>query len=150
MRLLGLAGMAPRPDISQPHPQHKVYPYLLRGLLVTRPNQVWSTDITTIRLPRGFVYLVAVIDWYSRRVLSWRLSNTMDNGFCVDCLEQALQSHGTPEIFNTDQGSPFTSEAFTQALLNKGIAINMDGRGRALDNILWNGCGAASSTKTCI
>lgn len=141
MRLLGLAGMAPGPDTSQPHPQHKVYPYLLRGVLVTRPNQVWSTDITYIRLPHGFVYLVAVIDWYSRCVLSWRLSNTMDNGFCVDCLEQALQSHGTPEIFNTDQGSQFTSEAFTQALLNKGIAISMDGRGRALDNIfverLW-------------
>ncbi len=149
MRMLGLAGMAPGPHTSQPHPQHKVYPYLLRGVLVTRPNQVWSTDITYIRLPRGFVYLVAVIDWYSRRVLSWRLSNTMDSEFCVDCLEQALQSHGTPEIFNTDQSLPrtryggcqFTSEAFTEVLLKKGIAISMDGRGRALDNIfverLW-------------
>ncbi len=141
MRMLGLAGMAPGPNTSQPHPQNKVYPYLLRGILVTRPNQVWSTDITYIRLPRGFVYLVAVIDWYSRRVLSWRLSNTMDSAFCVDCLEQALQSYGTPEIFNTDQGSQFTSAAFTDVLLKKGIAISMDGRGRALDNIfverLW-------------
>ena len=142
MRILGLAGMAPGPDTSRPHPQHKVYPYLLRGVNVIRPNQVWSTDITYIRLPRGFVYLVAVIDWYSRKVLSWRLSNTLDSGFCVDCLEQALQDYGTPEIFNTDQGSQFTSEAFTGVLLKKGISISMDdGRGRALDNIfverLW-------------
>ena len=141
MRILGLAGMAPGPDTSRPHPQHKVYPYLLRGVNVIRPNQVWSTDITYIRLPRGFVYLVAVIDWYSRKVLSWRLSNTLDSGFCVDCLEQALQDYGTPEIFNTDQGCQFTSEAFTGVLLKKGISISMDGRGRALDNIfverLW-------------
>ena len=141
MALLGLAGMAPGPNTSRPHPQHKIYPYLLRGVVVTRPNQVWSTDITYIRLPRGFVYLIAVIDWYSRRVLSWRLSNTMDSGFCVDCLEEALQNYGTPEIFNTDQGSQFTSEAFTGVLLKKSIAISMDGRGRALDNIfverLW-------------
>jgi putative transposase len=141
MAMLGLAGMAPGPNTSRPHPQHKIYPYLLRGVVVTRPNQVWSTDITYIRLPRGFVYLAAVIDWYSRRVLAWRLSNTMDSGFCVDCLEEALQNYGTPEIFNTDQGSQFTSEAFTGALLKKSIAISMDGRGRALDNIfverLW-------------
>ena len=141
MALLGLAGMAPGPNTSRPHPQHKLYPYLLRGVVVARPNQVWSTDITYIRLPRGFVYLAAVIDWYSRRVLSWRLSNTMDSGFCVDCLEEALQNYGTPEIFNTDQGSQFTSEAFTGVLLKKSIAISMDGRGRALDNIfverLW-------------
>ncbi len=141
MGLLGLIGMAPGPNTSRPHPEHKVYPYLLRGVVVTRPNQVWSTDITYIRLPRGFVYLVAVIDWYSRRVLAWRLSNTMDSGFCVDCLEEALQNYGTPEIFNTDQGSQFTSEAFTGVLLKKSIAISMDGRGRALDNIfverLW-------------
>ena len=96
--------MAPGPNTSLRHPQYKIYPYLLRGVLVTRPNQVWSTDITYIRLPRGFVYLVAVIDWYSRKVLSWRSSNTLDSGFCVDCLEQALQVYGTPEIFNTDQG----------------------------------------------
>ena len=141
MGILGLAGMAPGPNTSRPHPQHKVYPYLLRGVNVIRPNQVWSTDITYIRLARGFVYLVAVIDWYSRKVLSWRLSNTPDSVFCVDCLEQALQNYGTPEIFNTDQGCQFTSEAFTGVLLKKGIAISMDGRGRALDNIfverLW-------------
>lgn len=141
MAILGLSGMAPGPNTSRPHPEHKVYPYLLRGITVTRPNQVWSTDITYIRLPRGFVYLVAVIDWYSRRVLSWRISNTMDSSFCVDCLEQALQEFGTPEIFNTDQGSQFTSDAFTGVLLKKCIKISMDGRGRALDNIfverLW-------------
>lgn len=141
MRILGLAGMVPGPDTSRPHPKHKVYPYLLRGMDIVRPNQVWSTDITYVRLARGFVYLVAVIDWYSRKVLSWRLSNTMDAGFCVDCLEQALQLHGTPEIFNTDQGSQFTSEAFTDVLKAQGIQISMDGRGRAADNIfverLW-------------
>ena len=108
---------------------------------MTRPNQVWSTDITYIRLSRGFVYLVAVIDWYSRKVLSWRLSNTLDSGFCVDCIEQALQAYGIPDIFNTDQGSQFTSEAFTGVLKAHGITISMDGRGRALDNIfverLW-------------
>ena len=140
MGILGLAGMAPGPDTSRPHP-HKIYPYLLRGVVVTRPNQVWSTDITYIRLAHGFVYLVAVMDWYSRKVLSWRLSNTLDSGFCVDCLEQALQEYGTPEIFNTDQGCQFTPGAFTGVLLARGIAISMDGRGRALDNIfverLW-------------
>ncbi len=141
MGLLGLAGMAPGPDTSRPHPRHKVYPYLLRGMAVSRPNQVWSTDITYLRLARGFVYLVAVIDWYSRKVLAWRLSNTLDSGFCVDCLKQALQTYGAPEIFNTDQGCQFTSEAFTGVLKTHGIAISMDGRGRALDNIfverLW-------------
>jgi putative transposase len=141
MRVLGLAGMAPGPNTSRPQPQHKVYPYLLRGVAVTRPNQVWSTDITYIRLAHGFAYLVAVIDWYSRKVLSWRISNTMDTAFCVDCLEEALQRHGNPEIFNTDQGSQFTSDAFTGVLKSRGIAISMDGRGRALDNIfverLW-------------
>jgi putative transposase len=141
MRVLGLAGMAPGPDTSRPHPQHKVYPYLLRGMEIDRPNQVWSTDITYVRLARGFVYLVAVIDWYSRKVLAWRVSNTLDSGFCVDCLRQALQAYGNPEIFNSDQGSQFTSEAFTDALKAQGIDISMDGRGRALDNIfverLW-------------
>lgn len=141
MGILGLAGMAPGPSTSLPHPRPKVYPYLLRGVIVTWPNQVWSTDITYIRLPLGFVYLVAVIDWYSRKVLAWRLSNTLNSGFCVDCLEQALQVYGTPEIFNTDQGCQFTSEAFTGVLKARGIAISMDGRGRALDNIfverLW-------------
>jgi putative transposase len=141
MRILGLAGMAPGPNTSRPHLQHKVYPYLLRGVAVTRPNQVWSTDITYIRLAQGFVYLVAVIDWYSRRVLSWRISNTLDTAFCVDCLKEALQRYGNPEIFNTDQGCQFTSESFTGVLKVHGVAISMDGRGRALDNIfverLW-------------
>jgi len=141
MRILGLAGMAPGPNTSRPHPEHKIYPYLLRGVDVVRPNQVWSTDITYIRLERGFVYLSAVIDWYSRKVLAWRVSNTLDSSFCVECLEAALLKYGTPEIFNTDQGCQFTSEAFTSVLIAKGIAISMDGRGRALDNIfverLW-------------
>ena len=141
MGILGLAGMAPGPTTSRPHPQHTVYPYLLRGVDVVRPNQVWSTDITYLRLARGVAYLVAVMDWYSRKVLAWRVSNTLESGFCVDGLEHALQIHGTPEIFNTDQGCQFTSEAFTGMLKAHGIAISMDGRGRALDNIfverLW-------------
>jgi putative transposase len=103
MREMGLAGMAPGPNTSRPHPEHKIYPYLLRGVFVVRPDQVWSTDITYIRLARGFAYLVAVIDWYSRRVLSWRISNSMESDFCVDCLEEALRRHGKPEIFNSDQ-----------------------------------------------
>ena len=141
MRTMGLAGMAPGPNTSGKHAQHKVYPYLLRGVAVERPNEVWSADVTYIRLARGFVYLVAVIDWYSRRVLSWRISNSMDASFCVDCLEDALRVHGKPEVFNSDQGSQFTSNAFTGVLKQEGIAISMDGRGRALDNIfverLW-------------
>jgi putative transposase len=141
MRAMGLAGMAPGPNTSRAHPEHKVYPYRLRGVAVVRPNQVWSTDITYIRLARGFVYLVAVIDWYSRRVLSWRISNSMESVFCVDCLEEAIRAHGKPEIFNSDQGSQFTSEAFTGVLKREGITISMDGRGRAFDNIfverLW-------------
>lgn len=138
---MGLRGMAPGPDTSKPHPQDKVYPYRLRGVQVTEPNQVWSTDITYIRLPGGFVYLVAIMDWYSRRVLSWRISNTMDSHFCVECLEDALRNFGKPKIFNSDQGAQFTSEAFTRVLRGNGIEISMDGRGRALDNIyverLW-------------
>nr|VFJ55090.1 MAG: putative transposase [Candidatus Kentron sp. DK] len=141
MRKMGLEGMAPGPNTSGAHPKHPVYPYLLRGLAVERPNQVWSTDITYIRLARGFVYLVAIIDWYSRKVLSWRLSNSMDAAFCVDCLEDALRTYGKPEIFNSDQGSQFTSTAFTSVLKREKIQISMDGRGRALDNIfverLW-------------
>lgn len=141
MRLMGLAGMAPGPNTSRAHPAHKIYPYLLRGVPVVRPNQVWSTDITYIRLAHGFAYLVAIIDWYSRRVLSWRISNSMEAEFCVDCLEDALRTHGKPEIFNSDQGSQFTSEAFTDVLTREGIVISMDGRGRAFDNIfverLW-------------
>ncbi|GBU15170.1 hypothetical protein AwPolaro_05480 [Polaromonas sp.] len=141
MRSMFLAGMAPGPNTRAAHPKHKVYPYLLRGVPVVRANQVWSTDITYVRLDKGFAYLVAVIDWYSRRVLSWRISNTMDAAFCVDCLEDALRAHGKPEVFNTDQGSQFTSEAFTGVLKREGVAISMDGRGRAFDNIfverLW-------------
>lgn len=141
MRVLGLAGMAPGPATSRAHPAHKVYPYLLRGLAIVRANQVWSTDITYVRLAHGFAYLVVVMDWYSRRVLAWRLSNSLEAGFCVDCLEDALRVYGQPEIFNSDQGVQFTSEAFTGVLLKRGIAISMDGRGRALDNIfverLW-------------
>jgi putative transposase len=141
MRLMGLSGMAPGPNTSRPRPEHPVYPYLLRGVPVVRPNQVWSTDITYIRLAHGFAYLVAVIDWYSRKVLSWRISNSMESVFCVDCLEEALRSHGKPEIFNSDQGAQFTSEAFTGVLKRKGVVISMDGRGRVFDNIfverLW-------------
>ena len=141
MRRIGLAGMAPGPNTSRPHPEHKAYPYLLRGVPVVRPNQVWSTDITYLRLPRGFAYLMAIIDWYSRRVLSWRLSNSMEAVFCVDCLEEALRHHGKPEIFNSDQGAQFTSVAFTGMLEREGIVVSMDGRGRVFDNIfverLW-------------
>ena len=141
MRQMGLQGMAPGPNTSRAHPQHPVYPYLLRGLEVTRPNQVWSTDITYIRLAHGFVYLVAVMDWYSRKVLSWRISNSMEASFCVDCLEEALRNYGKPEIFNSDQGSQFTSADFTGVLKREEIQISMDGRGRAFDNIfverLW-------------
>ena len=141
MRHLGLAGMAPGPHTSQPHPEHPVYPYLLRGIAITRPNQAWSTDITYIRLAQGFGYWVAVIDWYSRKVLTWRLSNTLDVGFCEDSLQEALRRYGVPEIFNTDQGAQFTSHAFINALKAHPIRISMDGRGRAADNIfverLW-------------
>jgi len=141
MRTMGLSGMAPGPNTSRPHPEHKVYPYLLRGVIVAKPDQVWSTDITYSRLARGFAYLVAVIDWSSRRVLSWRISNSMEAEFCVDCLEEALRRHGKPEIFNSDQGSQFTSDAFIGVLKGEGIAISMDGRGRVFDNIfverLW-------------
>ncbi len=141
MREMGLASMAPGPNTSRAQPEHKVYPYLLRGVPIIRPNQVWSPDITYIRLTHGFAYLVAIIDWYSRRVLSWRISNTMEAVFCVDCLEEALRTHDKPEVFNSDQGSQFTSEAFTGVLKREGIDISMDGRGRAFDNIfverLW-------------
>ena len=141
MRILGLTGMAPGPNTSRRHPGHAIYPYLLRGVAIDHPNQVWSTDITYVPLRQGFGYLMAVIDWYSRKVLTWELSNTLDSGFCVDGLERALKAYGSPEIFNTDQGCQFTSEAFTNPLKAHGIAISMDGRGRALDNIfverLW-------------
>jgi putative transposase len=141
MHQLSVAGMAPGPHTSQPHPAHPVYPYLLRGLAIDRPNQAWSTDITYIRLAHGWGYLVAIIDWYSRKVLTWRLSNTLEAGFCVDCLQEALRRFGIPEIFNTDQGAQFTSHDFVNVLKVHPIGISRDGRGRAADNIfverLW-------------
>jgi putative transposase len=140
MRQMGIQGLAPGPATSRPHPEHKIYPYRLRGVSIDRVNQVWSTDITFIPMAKGFMYLVAVIDWYSRYVLSWALSNTQDVLFCLDALEQALEVN-QPEIFNTDQGAQFTSQAFTERLLDRHIQISMDGRGRALDNVfierLW-------------
>lgn len=140
MQLMGLQAIYPKPRTSVPAPEHKIYPYLLRGLVITRQNQVWSADITYVSLPKGFMYLVAIIDWFSRYVLAWQLSNTLDSHFCLQALQQAFQ-HGQPEIFNTDQGAQFTSLAFTGVLEAAHIQISMDGRGRALDNIfverLW-------------
>ncbi len=141
MRLMGIEAIYQKPRTSDPHPKHKIYPYLLRNLAITKPNQVWCTDITYIPIKRGFLYLVAVMDWYSRKVLSWRLSNTMDTRFCIEALEEALSQHGRPEIFNTDQGSQFTSFDFTHVLKDNGIKISMDGKGRWMDNVfierLW-------------
>ena len=135
MRKMGIHGIAPGPMTSKPHPQHKTYPYLLKELDVSGPNHVWSTDITYIPTRFGFMYLTAIVDWYSRRVLSYRLSNTMGVDFCIDALKEALENFGNPEIFNSDQGAQFTSEAFTGLLKERDIAISMDGRGRAFDNI---------------
>lgn len=141
MRKMGIAALGPKPRTTTPAPGHKIYPYLLRGLAIDRPNQVWAADITYIPIGRGFLYLVAIMDWASRAVLSWRLSNTMDASFCVAALEEALARFGKPEIFNTDQGSQFTSAAFTGTLAAAGIKISMDGRGRWMDNVfierLW-------------
>jgi len=141
MRLLGLQAIYQRPRTSQPHPEHKIYPYLLRDLAITRPNHVWCTDVTYIPLQRGFLYLVAVMDWASRKVLSWRLSNSLDASFCIEALEEALERYGPPEIFNTDQGSQFTSLEFIEVLKRAGIKISMDGKGRWMDNVfierLW-------------
>jgi putative transposase len=141
LRLMGLEAIYQKPRLSLAAPGHQIYPYLLKGLKITRVNQVWSTDITYIRLQGGFVYLVAVIDWHTRYVLSWEISTTLETDFCVSALERALRAYGKPEIFNTDQGSQFTSQAFTGVLKEQSIAISMDGRGRALDNIfverLW-------------
>jgi len=140
LRLMGLEAIYPKKKTSIVDKQHKVYPYLLKGLDINRPNQVWSTDITYIQMEKGFLYLVAIIDWYSRYVISWRISNTMETQFCIDALQEAL-GKGMPEIFNTDQGSQFTSLDFTGCLLDNGIQISMDGKGRCLDNIfverLW-------------
>ena len=141
MRLMGIATIYRKPNLSRRHPGHKIYPYLLRNMEVTRVHQVWSCDITYIPMQRGFLYLVAVIDWHSRLVLSWRLSNTMDKTFCVEALAEALARYGKPDIFNTDQGVQFTCEAFIATLSAQGIRISMDGKGRCLDNIfcerLW-------------
>ena len=136
MRLMGLQAVYQAPRTSDPHPAHRVYPYLLRGLDIDRPNQVWCTDITYIPMRRGFLYLVAIMDWASRKVLAWRLSNTMDVDFCVEALEEALVRYGKPAIFNTDQGSQFTSVAFTQVLKDAEIKISMDGKGRWMDNVM--------------
>jgi putative transposase len=141
MRVMGIEALVPRPGTSKAAPGHKIYPYLLRGVGITESNHVWAADITYIPMAHGFLYLMAIIDWASRAVLSWRLSNTMDTSFCVAALEDALLRHGKPRIFNTDQGAQFTSAAFTGALQAAGIAISMDGRGRFMDNIfierLW-------------
>jgi putative transposase len=140
MQVMGLKAIYRRPRTSQPAPGHKIYPYLLNGMKITRPNQVWAADITYIPMARGFLYLVAIIDWYSRFVLSWCLSNTLDDSFCVEALEGAL-SKGRPDIFNTDQGAQFTGEAFTVLLAHHGVRISMDGKGRYSDNLfierLW-------------
>ncbi len=140
MARMGISAVIPKKSLSKPHPDHKKYPYLLKGFKITRPNQVYSADITYIRLKQGFVYLTAIIDWYSRYVISWRLSTTLDSNFCCEALNEAL-NHGHPEIFNTDQGAQFTCHDFTDILKNAKVKISMDGRGRALDNVfverLW-------------
>jgi putative transposase len=141
MRVMGIEALVPRPGTSKPAPGHKIYPYLLRGLVIAEPNHVWAADITYIPMARGFLYLVAIIDWASRAVLAWRLSNTINSRFCVEALEEALERYAKPKIFNTDQGAQFTSAAFTDTLEKAGVAISMDGRGRFMDNIfierLW-------------
>ena len=141
MKRMGLQAIYRKPNTSKPAPGHKIYPYLLRGVTVERPNQVWAMDITSVPMARGFVYLAAVVDWFSRRVLSWRVSITMEAAFCVEALEEALARHGRPEIFNTDQGSQFTSHDFTGVRLKASIAISMDGKGSWRDNVfverLW-------------
>ena len=147
MRIMGLEAIYQKPDTSRPHPQHKVYPYLLRGLVIDRPNQVWCADITYIRMTKGFVYLVAVMDWATRRVLTWRVSNTMEVEFCLEVLEEAMARFGRPEIFNTDQGSQFTSPRFTGLLQQAEVRISMDGRGRWMDNVLGSGHESALSVR---
>ena len=141
MRLMGLEAIYRKPNLSRPHPEHRIYPYLLRHLTVNRPNQVWATDVTYIPIEGGFLYLCAVIDWYSRAVLAWELSNTLDASFCVQAVRHAIEQYGVPEIFNTDQGCQFTSAEFTEPLMALGVKLSMDGKGRALDNVfverLW-------------
>jgi putative transposase len=141
MKKMGIAALYRRPSTSKPEPGHKIYPYLLRQVKVTRPNQAWAMDISYIPMAKGFVYLAAVIDWFTRRVLAWRLSITMETAFCVEALQEALEKYQPPDIFNTDQGSQFTSEVFTSVLRDRGIAISMDGKGAWRDNVfverLW-------------
>lgn len=141
MELMGLEAIYPKRRLSVRDEEHEVFPYLLRNVAIVRPDQVWSTDITYLPMQRGFLYLVAIIDWFSRYVLAWRLSNTLETTFCIDALEEALSGSRAPEVFNTDQGSQFTSKAFTGVLKRRGITISMDGRGRVFDNIfierLW-------------
>jgi putative transposase len=136
MRLMGIEAIYPKKNLSRSNPEHRIYPYLLRNMSIDCPNQVWCTDITYIRLQHGFVYLVAILDWYSRKVLSWELSTALDSHFCISALEKAMYHYGKPEIFNTDQGCQFTSDTFTEKLLSAGIRISMDGKGRASDNII--------------
>lgn len=137
MKLMGLSAIYQKPNTSKPNIQHKIYPYLLRGMTIDRPNQVWCCDITYIPMRKGFLYLVAIMDWASRKVLSWRLSNTMEADFCVSALDEAMERYGVPEIFNTDQGSQFTSEEFISTLqAHPGIRISMDGKGRWVDNVM--------------
>jgi putative transposase len=135
MRKMGIETLYPKPNTSKPCLWNKRFPYLLRGLEINHPNQVWSTDITYIPMKNGFMYLCAIIDWYSKRILAWKLSNTLDVSFCIDCLEEAIGNHGNPEILNTDQGSQFTSEAFIEKVLGNDIGFSMDGKGRATDNV---------------
>ncbi len=141
MRLMGLEAIYQRPRTSDPHPENKVYPYLLRDMTIDRPEQVWCVDITYIPMRKGFLYLVAIMDWASRRVLAWKLSNTMDTDFCIEALDEAMARFGRPEIFNSDQGSQFTSPRFTGRLIDAGVKVSMDGRGRWMDNVfierLW-------------
>jgi len=141
MLIMGIESLAPKPGTSKRQPKHPVYPYLLRGVTIDKPNQVWATDITYIPMHKGFMYLIAIMDWATRKVLSWKLSNTLDTRFCVEALKEALFKYGAPEIFNTDQGCQFTSEAFTSVLKTWNVKISMDGKGRFKDNIfierLW-------------
>ena len=141
MRQMGIVALYPKPSTSRPAQGHRIYPYLLKDLGITRPNQVWATDITYIPMAKGFLYLVAIIDWSSRKVLSWKLSNSLESDFCVEALEEALSRYGVPEIFNTDQGAQFTSSVFTDVLKAAGVSISMDGKGRWMDNVfverLW-------------
>src|SRR4051812_9459056 len=150
MKRMGIEALYRKPNTSKPAPGHKIYPHLLRGMTIDRPNQVWAMDITYVPLARGFVYLAAVVDWFSRRVLSWRVLITLEAAFCVEALEEALARHGRPEVFNTDQGSQFTSHDFTSVLLKAGIVISMDGKGPGGTTSSSSGSGDRSSTRRSI